>query len=329
MRTAITVVPVFPDRADPGPEGGPGEYTCVFVLAYPGAEGYSAEVDADAFMRSGSSLLTFPPEVKNFEFKLMIEGHEYAMTIESNDRREAATVSATLNASNLIQAEALAYDNILPIVSLLAFRYNVGIAVRGCVITEVATNAQRIRLGLLGQSRVLANERIGIALTQEARMLLATYREASATSNIFLQALSYWKVIEGVYALRSKEAQEARDHGEMPKVRPRETIPATRVDLPYSDKWALDGFEDYLGKKFTFVRDELRERLRHGLAHLLPGDTDIHSLSADIFNDVSTCEEAVPVLRYMAQTLMTDYLAEHDLAAQVLSPDREAGASAT
>lgn len=286
MRTAVIVVPVFPDGKSSDPGGQPGEYTCVYVLAHPGAEGYVADIDSEAFMRSGSSLLTFPPGVGGVEFHLKIEGTVYEMAIESNKQREASAVRATLHAASLLQAEAVAYDNILPIVSWLAFSYDVGIAVRGCVVTEVATGAQRIRVGLLGETRVLANEIIGVSLTQEARMLLATYREASASSNIFLQALSYWKVIEGVYALRTQEAQAARERGEEPRVRPREVIPATLQEVPYRDKWALVGFERYLGKRFTFVRDDLRDRLRHGLAHLIPG-TPTSSLSALTYSTMS------------------------------------------
>ena len=320
MRTAVTAVPVFPGGKSSDPEGQPGEYTCVYVLAHPGAEGYVANIDADSFISSGSSLLTFPAGVGGVQFQLTIEGALYEMAIEGNGQREASAVRATLRAASLIQAEALAYDNILPIVSWLAFRYDVGIAVRGCVVTEVATGTQRIRVGLLGETRVLANEVIGVSLTQEARMLLATYREASASSNIFLQALSYWKVLEGVYAVRAQDAQAARERGDEPKVRPRELIPATLEEVPYRDKWALAGFERYLGKRFTFVRDDLRERLRHGLAHLIPGDTHIQSLSADVFNDVSVSEEAVPVLRYMAKTLVSSYLTEHGMAAELPPP---------
>ena len=61
MRTALTVAPVFAGEPDPDPKGLPGEYTCVYVLAYPGAEGYVANVDIATFLESGASLLTFPP----------------------------------------------------------------------------------------------------------------------------------------------------------------------------------------------------------------------------------------------------------------------------
>lgn len=314
MRTALTVVPVVPGGESPDSNGKPGEYTCVYVLGYPGAEGYVANVDFDVFARSGGSLLSFPPGINGIAYKLTIEGTTYDLAIESNERREASAVRATLRASSILEAEGLAYDNILPIVSWLAFHYDVGLAVRGWVVTEVATSVQRIRVGFLGEPRELANEVIAISLTQAARMLLATYREASASSNIFLQALSFWKVVEGVYTLRSQEAEERKGGGEGPTVRVRELIPATLDDVPFTDKWACDGFQRYLGKRFTFVRDDLRERLRHGLAHLLPGDANVKSLSADVFNDVAACEEALPVLRYMAQTLISSYLTEHGMA---------------
>ena len=248
---------------------------------------------------------------------MTIEGTVYDLSVESNAKREASVVRATLNAPNLLAAEALAYNNILPIVSSLAFTYDVKIAIRGCVITEISSGTVRVRLGLLGQSKQVSPDLVLMSLTQETRMLLATYREASASSNIFLQALSYFKVVEGVYAIRTAEAQAAVAKGDAPTVRERELIPATIEALPYEDKWALDGFKPYLGKRFTWVRDDLRERLRHGLAHLLPGDTNIKSLSADVFNDVSTAEDAVPVLRYMARTLLKSYLGEHRVQSTV------------
>ena len=312
MRTALTVAPVFPGGRHVDPAGGSGQYTCVYVLGKPGAEGYAAGIDIDAFTRSGSSLLLLPPTVGSVGLDLTIEGTQYRLLLTKNERHEASAVRAQLTATNLLDAEARAYDGILPIVSWLSFRYGVGLSVQGWVVSEDATGLQRVRVGLLGESRTLAPEPIGLVLTAETRMLLAAYREASATSDIFLQALSYWKTIEGVYALRVREAHEALERGEEPRRREREQIPAALADIPYQDKWALEGFQPYLGKKFTSVRDDLRDRLRHGLAHLLPGDVNVRSLSADVFNDVSICEEVVPVLRYMAATLLTNHLAEAD-----------------
>jgi hypothetical protein len=71
--------------------------------------------------------------------------------------------------------------------------------------------------------------------------------------------------------------------------------------FPISDPVERGLFQDYYGKKFTCVMDEMRDTLRNAVAHLDPeGD----SLVADSFWDTDACQRAIPVLKYMAREML-------------------------
>jgi hypothetical protein len=83
----------------------------------------------------------------------------------------------------------------------------------------------------------------------------------------------------------------------------------TRKALKFPDDIAAfpvpaDVFRRFLGKKFNSARDYFRPVIRNAIAHLDPSKT---VLDMDHFDDVKTCEEAIPVLRYMARALISDY----------------------
>jgi len=308
MRTALTVTAQRRGDAPPDPGGSPGLYRCAYVLGLPGGDGPAADIDVDAFLGSGRSLLLFPPQLQTLDFELTIQGRKYNIALRKNVHGEAAALTAEAQADSMLEAEALFYDNILPLVSWLSCRFEVALTVPGWVLTEVRTSTKKARVWLLGTTRELALPLPATTMTPEMRALFAAYREGGVVGNVFYQALSYWKVIEGVYFLRDTAAKAAIAEGQPAPVFARERVPETIDDIPYVDSWAAQGFMPYLGKRFTSVRDDLSKKLRDAVAHLVPGSTTLRSLSGDTFNDVSTCEEAVPVLRYMARTLITNYL---------------------
>jgi hypothetical protein len=61
-------------------------------------------------------------------------------------------------------------------------------------------------------------------------------------------------------------------------------------------------FTPFLGKKFTEVRDELRGELRNSLAHL---DINAGPFTIDTWDDLTYIRKVLPVLRYMARTLLS------------------------
>jgi hypothetical protein len=88
--------------------------------------------------------------------------------------------------------------------------------------------------------------------------------------------------------------QEYRDPGER--------FPGSLAELTGVNELQRESFASYLSRKFTDIMDnELRGPIRNALAHLDPSD-DV--LSADRWADLTRCEDALPVLQYIAREMI-------------------------
>ena len=85
-------------------------------------------------------------------------------------------------------------------------------------------------------------------------------------------------------------------------------MPARLEDLPSQDALVREFFQPFLGRKLTAVVEHFRPLIRNAVAHLDPAQ-DV--LDIDRYEDVTTCERAVPVLRYMAHRFITAELEHH------------------
>jgi hypothetical protein len=213
-----------------------------------------------------------------------------------------AALIARLDAASFRQARQIAHDLIQPFVSWLSYAHDVAIDVAAIRIEEEATRISMLRAGLLGEERRLRIE--GHQSKLEYRLLFSSYREGLSSTNTFFQALSFWRVIEGVRALRQIRHKALTAAG-MPIRDPSEAMPNEISSITAVDKHYLDNFTPYAGWKFTRVIDELRPVIRNALAHLDP-EHDV--LVADRFDDMERCEKAVPVLRYMSRIMLSSYL---------------------
>ncbi len=93
--------------------------------------------------------------------------------------------------------------------------------------------------------------------------------------------------------------------GNQYKEPPDERMPDTESDCGSTDPLVLENFKPYLGKKFTWVLEQMRGLLRNAVAHLDPtGD----SLIADKFEDVTKCEQALPVIKYISRVMLSNEL---------------------
>jgi hypothetical protein len=76
--------------------------------------------------------------------------------------------------------------------------------------------------------------------------------------------------------------------------------------VPVADVIERGQFQRFLGKKFNSVIDSYRELMRNTIAHLDPLSD---SLSADKFEDVSKCMNAIPVIKYLAREMLKNEIA--------------------
>ncbi|HUX11945.1 MAG TPA: methylamine utilization protein MauJ [Spirochaetia bacterium] len=304
-----TVVPLFPE-SDPrsklgnGPIGAAGDYIVVYRLGVPGIQAASTEFHFGSLESTGDSLIEAHPDATQIVIELKASPDTPAdqkLTLGVNREHRLSSVVLRCQAENFEGAAEHAHDIVMPFLSQLAFSHEVAITTTGREIIEVATETRQMSQITVGAVKGIA---LGVwASTPEQRRLLASYREGLSSSEPLYQALSFYKVVEGVLSMRGIEDAAHRARGETPN-RAFERIPQdiTSALHPSDSPLQRESFAPYLGRKFADVRDELRESLRNHISHM---DFGALSFGADSYADVVAVQRALPVLRYMARVLLS------------------------
>lgn len=319
------MVPKFPPEhrlggADLPPGGSPSTYTVDAVLGVPGASRSAfTEVNWDLIASEGDSLIEVPGSATGITQSWHRGGpggdQVISYDFSLNADRRLATATTRLPADGFEAALVTAQDVLESYLSVISFHHDVPTEAVAWRVTEQRTGAVRLAMKHLGKVKPL-----DLALTMlsspELRELLSTWREAMNASTPMGQALGFYKIIERVHKYRAD--REARTRGEdnhyLP---PRELVPEKTQSLIPNYGSSSDAFTPFLGKKFTSVWDQdLREHIRNAVAHLRE---EAPSLTPDRAADVETCRQAVPVLHYMAYTML-----QREILDQEQWPERDA-----
>jgi hypothetical protein len=296
----ITVVPVFPGGEAGPPSGFRGSYDVVFVLGVPGVSGVATHLDFDGMRAGGDSLLL--GSGLQLDIQPPDGGPPYAARIIPNSRGRLAQVRLTVSAEDFSVAEQKAFDIVMPVLSRIAFEADTPVEVTGVLLTERATQTRRLGATLAGA--IQAAPELAWDMTPEIRPFLAAYREGLNANSPLYQALSFYKVIEGVPKFHKKRVRAAARSGTMVPPDPMaKQVPSDRRDLADMTDWARENFAPYLGKSFVEIRDAVEHTIRDAIAHITPG---LDLRIADDAADIRACREIVPVLRYMARELIRD-----------------------
>jgi hypothetical protein len=302
-REGYLVVSNFPERDPrhgvPIPEGRPGHYDVVFTLSIPGKDVFRDALQIGQAAANGNSVILFPEKVESLQvyLKSPVENvGNIALSHNGAGRLSAATVNVV--ADSLAAAERTAYDFTTALLSFLTFTCDAGIEIAGYEITERSTGMCKATFGMVGKTKLFALPEgyEELVSTDPARRLLAAYREGMTATNVFYQALSFSKVVEGMSKFRSPSAPSGRFRSLR--------IPNDAANIPITDELILPLFLPFLGKKFSWVREHFRPLVRNAIAHL---DPEQQVLDVDRFEDVAACGRAVPILRYLARCVLADY----------------------
>jgi hypothetical protein len=298
-----TAVPVFPGGDGGSPSGSPGLYDVVFVLGVPGVSGVMTALDFDGMLAGGDSLL----EGTGLQVELQpLDGSSPTVArIIPNSHGRLAQVRLTVTAGDFSLAENEAFDAVMPTLSRIAFEADTPLEVTGVLLTEQATQTRRFGATLIGTTQpapALAGD-----TTSELRSFLAAYREGLNANSPLYQALSFYKIIEGVTKFHTRRTRAAARSGAAARPDPlAEQIPVNREDLADMTEWARDNFTPYLGMSFAEIKDTVTDTIRNAVAHIAPG-MDLRI--ADYAADIRACRAITPVLRYVSRELIRDELA--------------------
>ena len=299
----VTAVPVSKSGKAGPPAGAAARYDVVFILGVPGISSVMTSLNFDDLLTEGDSLLVG----NGLQVDLPVpEGSApNVAAIVPNAQGRLAQVRLTVTGTDASSAEKEAHDEVMPVLSWIALEADTPLEVKAVVMTDQATQIRRMGATLVGTVQP-APEFAG-PLTPELRPFLAAYREGLNSTAPLYQALSFYKVIEGVASFRKHRRRAIVKGDTTVNLDPLSgRIPADASDLPVVTPWACSVFTPYLGMTFAEIKGAAENPIRNAVVHLTPG-RDIRV--ADYFADVRACQDIIPILRYVARALIKDELA--------------------
>jgi len=232
----------------------------------------------------------------------------YTYTVTANAQLLASTAVVSVVATTFAGAERAAHDLVAPMLSWWSYRYDVPIELKGWAVRERATNITRLRFGVLARSAQTDNN--SYVAKPEYRYVLSAYREGMNATNPMYQACCFYRVIEGAHRLRGARRIAVGASFREPT---NEAIPSGEplAQLNFHERAAI---RPYAGRSFGFVRDQLRDLVRNAASHLDPTGAQ-ETLIADELADLTRCEDATLVLKYMARVILdNEFRADPDVA---------------
>lgn len=222
------------------------------------------------------------------------------MTVNVNAQHRLRDIDFEVNADSFKHAASLGHDVVAPVLSVWAYLHDAPITTSGFQIVELATGTQQFWVRMLGAVKAFADAAGASHL--DHRVLLSAYREGISSTEPLWQALSLFRVIEGVFRMRAERLSVLIAGGQKPPSQQPELFPADVTTIGQPNDFGLhDSLKPYAGRKFMKIHDDIRSTLRNAISHLDP-DGDI--LVQDRWEDLQLVERTLPALRWMARQLL-------------------------
>jgi hypothetical protein len=306
MEPVFDPAPSPPPPGAPAPTGSLGIYKLTYVLAVPGRAVVQHEVNFAKLVQVGDSLLEVQPGTQQLRIDLDDDaGRQQAIAHVNADRR-LRDVELEIRAESFAEAASRGHDLVAPLLSRWAFLHDVAITTSAVQIIEAATQVHQWSQLMTGAVKTFSDT-TGVS-DPDHRILLSSYREGISSTEPLWQALSLFRVAEGVLQMRKARNAAARAAGQIP-AEPSERVPADPTSLgPPNDAGLEESLRPHVGRKFTAVLDDIRPALRNAIAHLDPDGTP---LIQDRWDDLQKVEQALPGLRWIARQLLDAEVQEH------------------
>jgi hypothetical protein len=308
----FTFVPGFnknnPNSKIPRPkEGGKSFYNIKYFLSIPGVDVFKDKVDFERMNNSGNSLLQLPKNKigKTLTTKVKDIFGESEIHFVTNRKGVVSQVHLRIESSSFEEAERFSHERVAMVLSYWSFLFDTAIEMSEYLLIEENTGVRKYSVGLVGKVKMFNNDS-AFNLPAEHQRILAAYREAMNTSNLFYKLLCFFKVTEGIISLRIKAIKKQRPlkKGEQ-GFTSSEVFPESLDLIPVEDEFSQIAFEEFLGLPFQEVRDHFKDYFRNAISHLIKFDS---VLDADRYDDVTKCARAIPIIKYIARTMLQNDL---------------------
>ncbi len=286
-------------------KGSQGNYEATYVLAIPGRNIAQTDIDFESMLKEGDSLLRVPENVSQLNIQLSTDMDDEYPTVQLeagiNRFHRLSHIRLQLEAASFNDANKIAHDTIMPILSRWSYQHNIPITTSAVELRELISESRKYDVTIVPTTKEFGDT--NGASTNEGRVLLAAFREGMSTLEPLYQALCMFRVIEGCYTLRTRRQAQIITSGMLFKD-PGEKLELSQITIknPRTRQSIEASFKPYVGKKFTRLRDEFKLNIRHAVAHLdLEGDP----LAADDYDDIVKVKQALPVMHHMARILLS------------------------
>lgn len=318
------VQPVFdanaprPQIGDRGPKGSPGAYRVRCPLAVPGRNVVQDRLDFEELVRHGDSLLAVAADVRNLNASVVdaANGSTIDVTVHVNADHRLRDLEFEIEADDFTSAAERGHDLVSALLSRWAFLHDVPMTTSGMEIVEMATQTHAWTMTWVGMVKAFADTE-GVT-DADHRVLLSAYREALGSTEPMWQALCLYKVAEGVWAFRQQRTQAAIAAGATP-AEPNERVPTDLSEIGHPNERAvLEGaLRPYAGKRFRAAFDDIRETVRHAVAHLDPNG---NPLVQDRWQDLQKVQTTLPGLGWMARQMLDAEVQAHPEPGPMTAP---------
>jgi hypothetical protein len=245
-------------------------------------------------MQSGDSLLTVPPNVSELRFDFSTELGQRYVRAKVNASHRLATMELEFDAANLRDAEIAAWNTTMPLMSTLAFIYNVPVEFSGYEALELKTSVRVYAFGIVGQEQPFDSSR-PLGYAADLAPAMSAFREGLGSTSPFYQFLSFYRVLESIHHIRTKRGRKL-------SVAERRSQDETFPMPELVNGEQLEGvIKKVAGKRFKAIKEQMRPVLRNALAHMNPSQV---TKIVDRYEDYEEVLEWLPVVRYMAKQVL-------------------------
>ncbi len=285
------VVPIFNDKKKPNPKGTSGLYEVTLSLAYAGnalaTNNIGPIADKDGKTQIRMRYPNADPKTAISKVKITTESFNIPLTywLRLNEEGYWGNILfEKFTANNFRDAFNISYKAVSLFLSSMSFKYDTSIVIKNTELKELKTGSVRF-IALAEEIEKPVTLVDLIKCSDNQAKLLGLYREAvNSVASPQYMLLCFYKIIEGVYHLRGLR-------GKNNIVLDDETLP---TDTNY----------EYSGKKFTYVRDQVRKLFRTSFAHFSTKREDLIERSPDDPNDWYDVLRILPEVRYITRKLL-------------------------
>jgi hypothetical protein len=206
----------------------------------------------------GGSHITFmkmPGETSSW---YTVQTREVEYTVDKNQRGEVAMIRATVNATNIPEANSKFIDNIAPMLDFFAYVANCPVMIQKRFCEDTKNNMVMMSFTPPYPDMTLNSHQTSIE--KELIPIFALFREAKNSNSHYYKFFCYCKIMEGIFThVRPNRMKQAKSANV--------ALTVTKERVPDHPELRLYS-KEHIGKPIQqLYMDHLQIKYRHALAH--------------------------------------------------------------